>query len=86
MHAAHKKPPEEIAEGCDRISLDSWGTGLCLLVLVLLFGFLGAGLLGRADCLLMHDQTCPAFVLIPLKASEVGFLQLVVRLSGSVSG
>lgn len=58
---------------------------LCL-VLVLLLGLLAAGLFGdRADGGLVDDEACPALLLVPLEASEVGLVQFVIRL-GCVSG
>jgi hypothetical protein len=31
--------------------------------------------------LLVHNQTCPALILVPLEASEVGLVQFVIRLA-----
>lgn len=57
---------------------------LCLF-LVLLLGLLAAGLLGnRADGGLVNDEACPALLLVPLEASEVGFVQFVIGLGALV--
>lgn len=56
------------------------------LLLVLLLGLLTRGrLLRLAMLLLVDDQTCPALVLVPLEASEVRVLQLIIGLYPSVS-
>lgn len=56
------------------------------LLLVLLLGLLTRGrLLRLAMLLLVDDQTCPALVLVPLEASEVRVLQLIIGLYQSVS-
>lgn len=53
---------------------------LCL-VLVLLLGLLAAGLFGdRADGGLVDDEACPALLLVPLEASEVGLVQFIIGL------
>lgn len=60
-------------------------TSLCF-VLVLLLGLLAAGFFG--DCAgagLVDDEACPALLLVPLEAGEVGLLQFVIGLSRSVS-
>lgn len=48
--------------------------------LCLLLGLFAAGLLGGVLLLLVDDQPCPALVLVPLEASEVGLVQFVIRL------
>ena len=49
-------------------------TSLCL-VLVLLLGLLAAGFFGDcADAGLVDDEACPALLLVPLEAGEVGLL------------
>lgn len=57
---------------------------LCTLLLCLLLGLFAGGLLGGVILLLVHDQACPAFVLVPLEASEEGFFQFVIRLGPGV--
>ena len=58
---------------------------LCL-VLVLLLGLLAARFLGDcASVSLVDDEACPALVFVPLEASEVGFVELIVRLCKVVS-
>lgn len=52
---------------------------LCLF-LGLLLGLL-AWLLCLSFLLLVHNQTCPALILVPLEASEVGLVQFVIRLA-----
>ena len=47
---------------------------------LLLFGLLAAGLLRRVLLLLMHNEPCPTLFLVPLEASEVGLVELIVRL------
>lgn len=51
-----------------------WITNLCL-VLVLLLGLLAGGFFGdRAVVGLVDDEACPALLLVPLEAGEVGLL------------
>lgn len=52
---------------------------LRVLFLVLLFGLL-AGLWGRVFFLLVHNEPCPALLLVPLKSGEVGLLQFIICL------
>jgi hypothetical protein len=33
----------------------------------------------------MNDEACPALLLVPLEASEVGLIQFVIGLKGTVS-
>lgn len=59
---------------------------LCAFFLGLLLCCLfAAGLLGGVLLLLVHDQPCPAFILVPLEAGEVWLLHFIVGL-GMVSG
>lgn len=55
---------------------------LCLVLLLL--GLL-AGCCGRAVLGLMDDEACPALLLVPLEASEVGLIQFIIGLKGTVS-
>ena len=67
----------------DRLELES-SADLCF-VLVLLLGFLGRGEpCHTAFLLLVDDEASPGLLLVPLEASEVGFLQLVIGLLQSV--
>lgn len=55
-----------------------WGASRSLLVTTLLLLLGGCG--GIACLLLVHDEARVALILVPFEASEVGRLELVVRL------